>query len=313
MPLVSIIIPAYNAAPVLPQAIESCLAQTHPQIEIIVVNDGSTDDTPQVARSYPQVICLDQTNKGLAGARNTGILYATGEYIQFLDADDMLLPDKIRCCVETFQADSAADVVYTDYEIRTPDMKNISPNPKPDVVMGEGDILNLLVHTTSTLFRVPCPLVKSSLVRQVDGFSLGMQGVEDWHFWIKLAAIGASYRFLPQVLVWYRDSPASMSKDRLLMTRSRLHAVQALQPLDLPSNIDLPTLIAGRHHALAMVLWEMNRRAEAREHFQSAIQISPQHQQIRRLLKFCTHFLPAVVIHSALGLGVKIKSVRQSN
>lgn len=295
MSLVSIIIPAYNAAHFLPQTLESCLRQTYPHLEIIVVNDGSRDNTAEVARSYPNVICIDQANKGLAGARNTGIDHATGDYLQFLDADDLLLPDKIKRCVETFQTDPSADVVYTDYEVRSHDLQQ--PASKPDLEMGEGDILRLLVNTTSTIFRVPCPLIKSAVVRQVGGFSLGMQGVEDWHFWIKLAAAGAIYRFIPEVLVWYRDSPVSMSKNRLLMTRSRLAAMQALRELNLPPELNLEEKIAGRHHALAMVLWEQGQGSAARAEFKRAIQAHSAHRRARQILKWASYIFPASVIH----------------
>jgi glycosyltransferase involved in cell wall biosynthesis len=96
-PLVSVIIPIYNAAAHLEAAIRSVKDQTYPAIELILVNDGSTDHSLRLARSYEseQVIVLNQENKGAAAARNLGLRRATGRFIQFLDADDLLSPDKI--------------------------------------------------------------------------------------------------------------------------------------------------------------------------------------------------------------------------
>jgi glycosyltransferase involved in cell wall biosynthesis len=97
-PLVSILIPAYNAAPWISETIRSALAQTWPQIEIIVVDDGSTDTTLTVANSFasPRVRIVSQPNRGASSARNHALTLARGEYIQFLDADDLLAPDKIE-------------------------------------------------------------------------------------------------------------------------------------------------------------------------------------------------------------------------
>jgi glycosyltransferase involved in cell wall biosynthesis len=96
-PLVSILIPCHNAAPWLAATLESALAQTHPRTEIIVVNDGSTDDSLAVARQFerPNVSIVTQPKAGASAARNHGLRLARGDYVQFLDADDLLAPDKI--------------------------------------------------------------------------------------------------------------------------------------------------------------------------------------------------------------------------
>src|SRR4051812_42158850 len=122
MPLVSIIIPCYNQGVYLKDALTSCLTQTYPQLEIIVVDDGSTDNTREIAMMYPQVRYLYQDNHGPGSARNRGFQNSKGDLIQFLDADDLLLPTKIERCVEGFQQDSDAAVVYSDYMICSHDL-----------------------------------------------------------------------------------------------------------------------------------------------------------------------------------------------
>ena len=92
-PVVSVVIPCYRQAHFLPDAIESVLAQTYPHFEIIVVDDGSPDDTRAVAGRYPGVRCLRQRNRGLSAARNAGLAASIGTYVVFLDADDRLTPE----------------------------------------------------------------------------------------------------------------------------------------------------------------------------------------------------------------------------
>src|SRR5918993_3738999 len=104
-PLVTVVIPCYNQAHFLTEAIESVLSQSYPNFEVVVVDDGSTDDTSEVASRYPQKVRLiRQENRGLAGARNTGIGHARGEYLVFLDADDRLLPKALEVGIEQLEA-----------------------------------------------------------------------------------------------------------------------------------------------------------------------------------------------------------------
>jgi glycosyltransferase involved in cell wall biosynthesis/SAM-dependent methyltransferase len=123
-PLVSVIIPCYNHGRYLPTAIESVLKQTHSKVEIILVDDGSTDDTKQVCQHYPQVKYIYQNNQGLSASRNTGIKNCTGAYVTFLDADDWLYPNGIEinltCLNENEKAafgSGAYDNVYEDGSI----------------------------------------------------------------------------------------------------------------------------------------------------------------------------------------------------
>ncbi len=91
-PLISVIIPCYNHGAYLPEAFASIWQQDYPAVEIVVVDDGSTDTTREVAQHYPAVKYVYQANQGLSAARNTGLTHSTGQYLVFLDADDWLLP-----------------------------------------------------------------------------------------------------------------------------------------------------------------------------------------------------------------------------
>lgn len=103
-PLVSVVIPCFNQAHFLTEAIESVFSQTYPHVEVVVVDDGSTDNTAEIAARYPGVRCVRQENRGLAGARNTGLRRSNGEFLVFLDSDDRLLPEAIQLGLETLAA-----------------------------------------------------------------------------------------------------------------------------------------------------------------------------------------------------------------
>ena len=110
-PLVSVIIPVYNCEKYVAEAIESVLAQTYPAIEVIVVDDGSTDKSSEIIKSFPEVQYLFQNNAGTAAARNHGINVSRGEYLAFLDADDLWLPEKLTLQMAIYDADPSLEMV----------------------------------------------------------------------------------------------------------------------------------------------------------------------------------------------------------
>lgn len=124
-PLVSVIVPCYNHGSYLPEAIESIRRQTYPKIEMIVVDDGSTDDTKAVTARYPEIKYVFQKNQGLSAARNTGIKNCTGEFLIFLDADDLLYDYAIAYNIQYLQQNAKAAYVSGAYQVITHDKINI--------------------------------------------------------------------------------------------------------------------------------------------------------------------------------------------
>ena len=124
LPLITVVIGVYNAERYLAEAIESVLAQTHPRIELIVVDDGSTDESGRIAEAYGDPVrCIRQENGGMAAARNRAIPEARGSYFSFLDADDRFPPDKLRSQLAVFDAQPELDVVYGHVtEFLSPDL-----------------------------------------------------------------------------------------------------------------------------------------------------------------------------------------------
>jgi hypothetical protein len=131
-------------------------------------------------------------------------------------------------------------------------------------------------------------------------FNESLRSVEDWNFWIRLAATGTLFRHIPEKLVIYRDSPQAITKNELNMALGRLKAAETLRGTQLPPDIDLDSKIAERHHMVALKLWQMGRRGEARQHFKAALQLHHQGRFSRYLLLILSYFLPVAAATSII-------------
>jgi glycosyltransferase involved in cell wall biosynthesis len=197
---VSIVIPCYQQAGWLPSAIESALAQTYPDVEVVVVNDGSTDETSEVARRYP-VALVEQENQGLSAARNSGIRASTGQYILPLDADDMIDPTYAAKAVPLFTTGVG---IVRAYQQNFGDDNTAYALPPVQTVF---DILPRNAICCCSVFR-------RDLWEKVGGFDENMQqGYEDWEFWIRMLARRKRVQTIPEVLFFYRKHGRSMVDD----------------------------------------------------------------------------------------------------
>ncbi|HZT44223.1 MAG TPA: glycosyltransferase [Chthonomonadaceae bacterium] len=219
--LVSIIIPCYNQGPLLAEAIESALAQTYPQIEVIVVDDGSTDNTSLIARRYrDRIHYLYQPNAGLSAARNAGLAIARGVYVNFLDSDDRLLPDKIAQQVPLLDEDPALGLVYCRHFLT--DAQGIR-RPAEALEAHRGEVYHALRR--GNFLAVHTALVRRACVEEAGGFDPKLRSLEDWNLWLRIAR---RYRFdfVDAPLVEYRDLGDSMSKNHLRMAKSCLQVLK---------------------------------------------------------------------------------------
>lgn len=192
--MITISISSYNQAEWLPDAIESALGQS---LEIIVVDDGSTDNSLGIARRYPVKI-ISQVNKGLSSARNTGIMNSHGEYILFLDADDILLPN----CIEVMER----AIEETNADIIAPSFKNFG-------MFNNEIILDGVTHEDfMTANRIGYfSAIRKSKLLEIGGYSPRMTwGYEDYHLWHNLLTRDVTIQTLKDVLVLYRTKPNSM-------------------------------------------------------------------------------------------------------
>ena len=194
--LVSVVIPAYNPEPFLLETIASAEAQTHPNCEVVVVDDGS--DRPESLELLsqvegPGVRLIRQDNKGLAGARNTGIRHAQGEYVVPLDADDLLEPQMVARCVEELHANPDAGFAYFDYTV----FGDTNYVERP----GEYNLYRLLNEN----FMACCCFVPKSVWEQIGGYDEWHRwGYEDWSFFINLGKNGYFGRYIQEPLFRYR-------------------------------------------------------------------------------------------------------------
>ncbi len=203
-PKVSVIIPCYNLGAFLDETVDSALQQTYQDLEIVIVNDGSTDPaTNELLRDYrrPRTRVLHTENRGLAGARNMAISAARGEYICALDADDRLHPEYIEKAVAILDADP--DVAFVSSWLET--FGDEQWTWKQD----RCDLATLLGECTVCT----AALVRTSAVLAVGGFDEHMpdQGYEDWDLWISLVKRGFTGTIIPEVMFYYRRRAGSMS------------------------------------------------------------------------------------------------------
>lgn len=228
--LVTIIIPCYNQARFLGGALDSALAQDYDSLEIIVVNDGSTDDFAAQILPYqnnPRIKIITQENRGLPAARNRGIQASGGEYLKFLDADDALAPNAISVQVKAFQKNPALGLVYCDLihvDAQGKPCDNYSVAAMRRIL--DGDIVpSLLVGGYFTPHTV---LVPRRVLDDVGDFDETLGGTADTELWMRIACEGYAAQFIPEKLVYYRLHDANMSLNTAHMSETRLRALEKI-------------------------------------------------------------------------------------
>ena len=265
--LVSILIPAYNSASMVGDAIGSALAQTHPAVEVVVVDDGSTDATLQVARGYEGdgVRVIAQENAGACAARNRALAEARGEYVKFLDADDVLTPDALEVQLGAMRrADPSArvapygDMLLTDAGLS---LRSQQP-PSRDVGAGAPDLVERVVALLANNIQTSLPLHRRNWLLEAGGFRSHLPRAQEYDLHLRLAIAGVRFVHVPHVVAHIRHhaspdritntSPMLDDPGRHLQTlRQRREMIEAAVGRPLPAPIA---------QALARGLWVQMRR-----------------------------------------------------
>ncbi|MEG4278967.1 FkbM family methyltransferase [Microcoleus sp. MON1_C1] len=262
--LVSVIIPCYNHATLLREAVESVVRQTYPNWECIIVNDGSTDDTSNFAnyliKLYPQksLRLIDKPNTGPADSRNVGVQQSSGKFILFLDADDKLHPKFIEECVEILLAKPNVGFVYTD-------VQHFGANCDL-VVHGDFDVNRFLRDNqapATSLFR-------KEIYEQVGGLKKVMKlGCEDWEFWVSAYEKGWLGDRLPKPYLYYRQHgdgssrTQKMAGDRPKLDLMRATIIHLHSQLYKPEEVRWSQQILQQHgNLIANELVEFNQPEE---------------------------------------------------
>jgi len=315
-PLVSIIIPTYNRKQYVAEAIDSCLAQTYANCEIIVVDDGSTDDTEVYLRNRygGQIRYIYQDNQGPGIARNTAIASAKGEYIQFCDADDQLVKDKIQKCVDYFEAHPDVAVVHSYYQFVAPDGK--TPIETPPFHTFSDDLFCQLLNLTGNVILISSTIIRKSALDDVGAFPDDPEhrSAEDWDLFLRLSS---KYKFhgITEQLVLRRMHPNMISDDKYYGALGRLKTIQNARKYNWQScfsEADFDRIEAARYHMLALALWQRGNRKEARQAFLQSVEIYPPFALQRRLYALYTYALPPESVNWTTGVVNSFRGVLKS-
>jgi len=206
--MVSVVIPAYNAAPFVGAALDSVLAQTEPVGEVLVVDDGSTDETAALVESYgPQVRLIRQANAGVSAARNRGIREARGDWVAFLDADDTWLPGKVAAQTAALRAAPERAMCYSAFQVVDEALRPL----RIEWSDRRGPALEDLLLRGNVVGSVCTVMARRDLLAGLGGFDPALSYCADWDLWVRMAA-RTEFLYLPEPLVTYRQHAAMMSR-----------------------------------------------------------------------------------------------------
>jgi len=223
----SIVVPAYNAADTLPQTLDAILAQRFDEWECVVVDDGSTDATLNIARGYaakdPRVRAVTQHNQGTAGAYNTGVSAAVGDFVVLCSADDLLLPDHLAEVSRFIEGRDSCDICSTNgYFLRSDGSTELVYGPA-----GVQDSQSLIQVIRGCFYGVGAAY-RREIFDLVGGYRVGIYG-EDYDFWLRAMAVGARHRYLHTPLSMHRLSRTQKSSDSDATLRSDIRILRDLE------------------------------------------------------------------------------------
>lgn len=232
-PLVSIIVPSYNYAHYLPETLDAVRLQHHEHFELLLIDDGSTDGTRELVATYlskdKRIKYIYQHNQGLSAARNTGLQYAQGDFIQFLDADDLISAEKIKLQLAHFETNPDVGLSYTDafyFVHNQPEKRYRSIGLSNESWIPQ--FQNLDVNTwrrllTGNIMPVNSALIRREAIIQTGFFDTNLSSLEDWDYWFRCSL---NYRFAycaaPEAFALVRVHHTSMSQNLSKMYENEL-------------------------------------------------------------------------------------------
>lgn len=209
MDLVSIIMPVYNADNYVDNAIRSVLNQTYSEWELIIINDGSTDNSEERIKNHldKRISYFKQKNKGVSSARNHGFSKSKGRYVLFLDADDHLPPVSLESRIDYFNKNRDIDFVDGGVKLMDARLESVKKEWIPGF---KGNPLKDLIRLQGNSFFGPSWLIKRKIIDQ--NFDTELTHGEDLLFYMHLARNGGKYDFIKEPVLFYRDTPSSAMK-----------------------------------------------------------------------------------------------------
>jgi glycosyltransferase involved in cell wall biosynthesis len=288
VPKVSVLMPSFNYARYLPLAITGVLSQSHSDLELIITDDCSTDNSREIVKDWQRldnrvISVFHDVNTGLAGARNSGLAASSGEFIALCDADDIWLPEKLKIQMEVFRRNPELGLVYSDSAIIDGD-GNLT-----------GQLFSSMIHrvgqaTSGSLFEelcqrnflcVPTVTLRREAIQYAGGFDESLRSLEDWVCWVKISRKYPFY-YVEDALVQYRIHRAGLSRNLKGMALNRVKAIRLL--LESFSDIS-PRSRSGMLHSLGMSHLEMGDLRAAVGAFRDSIKADP--VQTRSWIRCC--------------------------
>jgi glycosyltransferase involved in cell wall biosynthesis len=287
-PLVSAIVPIYNGERFLAQALDSALAQTMRDLEIVVVNDGSTDASAAIAERYaaenPGIVrVIHQPNQGLCHARNTALAAARGTFFALLDADDVWLPHHLAECIAEFARHPDVVLVHADIERIDTDGRSLGRNTRLWDKLDTDAFHTLYLRHE----HVCCPtaVFRRDMVERVGPFDpqFNRLGCEDRDLWLRIAAVGR-ISFIDNLHARYRLHGANMSTNYAKMLQARLRLVDKFSAT-LHGQALRRRALAAAHCNLGDELMDAEQRRAAFAAYARAFVVRPEQTSVRGMLR----------------------------
>ena len=260
---VSVIIPAYNGDRFLNSAIDSVLQQTYQDYEIIVIDDGSTDNTAQVVEQYSNIRYFRQTNQGVAASRNLGLAAAMGEYIVFFDQDDLLLPHKLASQAALLNRDPKLGIINSGWQICDCNRQTVAgaivePWQQIPALSAADLIVWKPVFLGAMMFR-------RTWLERIGGFNINLEQTPDVDLVLRLAKIGCPAAWVKQITVLYRQHETNASNNALLQAQelNQITASFFAQPSLNPEIKDLEA--QSRYQSLIWGAWRLCETGHLKE------------------------------------------------
>jgi len=239
----SVVIPVYNGERTVGRAIQSVLEQSHPALEVIVVNDGSTDGTGDVLSAFgDRIRVLNMPNRGVSAARNTGVESARGDWLAFLDADDWYFPDRLKCHADLIASEPEIDFVTGDFEYRSDDGRLLGRSMErtalgrslcagaaenPWAILERDDFGEFVESHFGDTHTLSLP---RTTFRKLEGYSTAYRVCEDVHLLVRLCAVSRRAGVICRPLAVYLIRPDSATRtDRIEAQRETVRAMESLE------------------------------------------------------------------------------------
>ena len=304
--MISVIIPTYNSDKYISEAIHSVLRQTCTDYEIIVIDDGSTDRTREIIENnFPQVRYFYIPNQGVSRARNYGIRRAKGEFIAFLDSDDLWLPEKLEKQLKVFNADHELMMVFTEHLIFDTHGFRDRKFSKKNRIM-KGDVVkNIFLSSHVTTSTV---MVRRRVFREIGYFEESMMAAEDDNLWIRIA-LKFRIHLLDEVLVHYRVVENSLSRTECNLYDGLLKNIDMIEKKypELRKRLGRATIrkkMSSIYAYYGYYLFNIGNYTMSRRYYFRSIALYP---KINRLIYYFISMFPPAIIEKTRSIKRKYK------